>query len=386
MRRALVLMLLVWLASAAPWPVRADPIPAGGANVETDSDVSLKQRYIDRLPPAIGDDLDIDAWGWAGILQTNYENKRYYDAELGLGITKSFAQRLAIGAEGNYINANGVTRFELEQGYASIKVSDATQTLVTIGKFNANIGTEQRDFWSRTTATTSLLFAAEPQDLLGAMVTQPIGETGLQVRSFVTEGFQSAYDFNQAPSAGVTAEYKPNRKIELALTNWVGPGFVRDGGRHLGQPFPRAYGGEYGDDPAGAVVENWQGPNLYATRASTLYFVDASCIVRPTTDLTLTAQGLFARTGAGKDSTSWGGFMLLADYDLTDQLHVYGRWSYLEDPDWLITGVFQRCQELSLGAGYQIFAGWELRGEYRHDFSNATPDFDTATADLTFTY
>ena len=385
MRPLIIAFVVVWLAGALPRPLCADTQPSTAVDAPSDQEPTLKERFIDSLPPAVGDDLDIDAWGWAGFSQTNYENQRYYDAELGLAITKSFDQRIAIGAQGNFIDANGTRRGELEQGYASIKLSDATQTLLTIGKFNANIGAEQRDFWNRTTATTSLLFAAKPQDLLGVMITQPIGDSGLRVRAFLSEGFESAYDFNQSPSAGVTAQYTPNRKLEFAATGWVGPGLVGYEGRHIQQPFARAYGGSDGDVGA-SVVENWEGPNLYAERGATLLFADGSCIIRPTPDLTLTGECLVGTTGTDDDRFGWAGFMLMANYDLTDQLQVYGQWSYLNDSDMLITGAEQRCQELSVGAGYKVFEGWELRGEYRHDFSNATPDFDTVSADLTFTY
>jgi hypothetical protein len=386
MRCLLIPLMLLCLAGALPRALCADTTTASEPDANSGEQLSLKERFIDSLPPVIGDGLDIDVWGWSDFLQTNYENQRYYDAELVLGITKSFDQRVAISAQGNFIDADGQTRWELEQGYASIKLSDSTQTLLTIGKFNANIGAEQRDFWNRTTATTSLLFAAKPQDLLGVMITQPIGDSGLRVRSFLSEGFESGYDFNQCPSAGITAQYTPNRKLEFAATGWVGPGLVGYEGRHIQQPFDRAYSGDSDGDPGASVVENWEGPNLYAERGATLYFADGSCIIRPTPDLTLTGECMVGTTGTDDDRFGWAGFMLMANYDVTDQLHVYGRWSYLNDSDMLITGTEQRCTELSAGAGYQIFDAWELRGEYRHDFSNATPDFDTVSVDLTFTY
>lgn len=360
-------------------PLRAD-------EADSDSSISLKQRLINKLPPAIGDDLDIDTWGWLGGLQTNYENQRYYDAELGLGITKSFNQRIAIGAQGNFIDANGETRFELEKGYISGKLFDDTQTVLTLGKFNAHIGVEGRDFWNRWTGTPSLLFAAKPQDLLGLMVTQPIGDTRLTARPFLSEGFQGGYDFNQPPSAGLTLDYKPIRQLGFAMTNWVGPGMVMYRGRHMLQPFARAYGDDPESGAEAAVVENWEGPNFYAERGSTLYFFDASCTLRPSRDLTIVGEGLLGRTPTHRRNMGWGGFLMMANYDVTDQLHVFGRWSWLDDSRWLVTGTIQRCQELSIGAGYKLLEGLEIRGEYRHDFSSVTPDFDSVSLHVTFTY
>ena len=56
----------------------------------------------------------------------------------------------------------------------------------------------------------------------------------------------------------------------------------------------------------------------------------------------------------------------------------------MDDSDWLVTGIFQKCQEVSGGAGYHLCDGVEIRGEYRHDFSNVTPDFDSVSVHLTF--
>ena len=58
-------------------------------------------------------------------------------------------------------------RGELEEAFVSLLVSEDSQTILTLGKFHADIGVEPRDFWDRLTGTTSLLFAAEPQDLVG---------------------------------------------------------------------------------------------------------------------------------------------------------------------------------------------------------------------------
>src|SRR5439155_12656340 len=115
--------------------------------------------------------------------------------------------------------ANGNNRADLEQGFVSMRLFDDAGTLLTIGKFNANFGVEPRDFWDRRTGTTSLLFSAQPQDLIGVMVTQPIGDTGLTLRPFVSADFQGGWNFDQTPSAGLMAEYKPNKDLSFAVTN-----------------------------------------------------------------------------------------------------------------------------------------------------------------------
>jgi Putative beta-barrel porin-2, OmpL-like. bbp2 len=357
-----------------------------GPGVGANDDRSLKDRLIDCFPSAIAQGLDIDAWGWAGDLLNNApdnDSSNYYDLELGLGISQTFGESLKIAAQGNFIDADGDVRGELEQGYLTVKVWDAGQTLVTVGKFNANFGVEARDFWNRTTGTTSLLFGAQPQDLLGVMITQPIGDTGIELRPFVSNDFQGGYEFDQSASAGLTAQFKPNRQMEFAATGWVGPGFVPRGGRHIHSPYDDdAYGG----DSYAAVVENWQGPNLTAGNAGTLYFGEGQVIVRPTSHLTLSAEFLQAGTSTRRGRWGWSGCMVMADYRVTDPLHVYARWSALDDSDWIITGIFQRCQEMSFGLGYEFIEGLEGRVEYRHDFSNAKPGFDSVSFHLTFSF
>ena len=67
-------------------------------------------------------------------------------------------------------------------------------------------------------------------------------------------------------------------------------------------------------------------------------------------------------------------------------MRVFARWSYLDDKEWLVTGFFQRRQEVSFGLGYDLLEGLEARAEYRHDFSDSTPDVNMVSVHLTFTF
>jgi hypothetical protein len=373
----------------------ADP-PSGSASSKSSQDAvlinntaaddpaspNLKQRFINSLPPVVGDGLDITFWGWFADYQNNQkEYSNYYDTELSLGITKSFDQRFAVSAQGNFIDANGERRVELEQGYGSFLLNPNQGSFVTVGKFNANFGVEARDFWNRTTGTTSLLFGAQPQDLIGVMVTQPIGDTGVKVRPFVTEDYQEQYYFNQSPYAGLSLEYQPTHELSFGVTGMAGPGFVLYGGRPIHPPYPR---NSYGD--GNSVIANWQGPNLMAESGGTLYFVEVKATWQVRPDLRLSAEYLQENTGTSRGNWGWYGFLVQADYDLSDRWHCFARWSYLDDNDWLVTGVFQIAQEVSGGLGYEIIDGVEVRGEYRHDFSSAEAGVDSVSIHLTFTY
>lgn len=342
---------------------------------------SWKERAIESLPPAISDGLEVNLWGWFSYLHDSQRNKsNLYDIETSLDVTRSFHQGVAVSGEVNFIDANGVARAELEQAYLSALALPEMGTIVTVGRFNANFGVEARDYWNRTTGTTSLLFGAQPQDLIGVMITQPIGATGITLRPFVSSDFQAAYDFNEPPAGGLQAEYRPCKAFDIAVTNWVGPGVKLGKGEPLRSPYDS---GGY-EDSATSIFGNWQGPKLFGRRGDTLYFLDARVTLHPTSDLTLSAEYLLGTTSSYERSYGWYGCMALANYDVTDRLHAFARLSYLYDSDWLITGEFQHMYEASGGIGYEIYKDLEFRGEYRHDFSNVSGCMDSFSLHLSF--
>jgi hypothetical protein len=343
-------------------------------------DLSLKEEFLRWLPPAVSEDLEIDAWAWLGALHQP-EHDDYWDADLSLAVTKSFDQKVAITAQGDVLGANGDWRAELRQGYISTRLSNKVDAIFTIGKFNANFGVEPRDFWNRSTGTTSLLFGAQPQDIVGMMLTYPLGDD-IKLRPFISADFQGDYNFDQSPAAGIRIDYQPHADWMISLTQWVGPGFVLMGGRPLDPPYPLEGYGEHPEE----VIANWQGPHLMAEQAGTLYFVDANATWRVFPDLTLAGEFLLGTTNSSSGTWGWHGWMGLARFDVTDHLHAFGRFCYLDDPDWLITGFFQTRREVSCGFGYEILDDVEIRGEYRHDFSNAYDDVDTLSIHLTLTY
>jgi len=387
MRSARVtLRLLRWLiAIGVVILANAQVIAAGDDAYSSDdsaSDVRPLQRVADSLPSWLSDDLYLEGWTWWSYLHDDLEGgNNYYDGVVSLEATKSFDQRIAITAQGDFVDADGTLRGALEQGYGSIMAIDQTQTIVTLGKFNADFGVEGRDFWDRTTGTTSLLFSAQPQDLVGLMITQPIGDTGITLKPFVSADFQGEFNFHQPLSTGLSAEYQPTSDVKLGVTDWVGPGLVLGPGMALNHPFPESYG-EYGD----SVMENWQGPYLYGNRGGTMNLVEAKAQWQIRPDLALSGEYLYDQTPSDIGTFSWNGFLVLADYDITDRLHLFARWSYLDDHDWFTTGYFEKDQELSGGISYELVKNVELRAEYRHDFSNVTPEFNTVSVHLTASF
>jgi hypothetical protein len=336
-------------------------------------DLGSKPALENLLPTDVQQYLQVNAWGWFSYLHNSGdEYKDYWLGDVALAGTASIGDRIAATAEMHLIDdQNSVSGF-LEQAFVSASVFPTLGTLVTVGKFNANIGVEPRDEWDRFGGTASLLFGAEPQDLIGVMITQPLGNTGLTLRPFIANNFEGDSNFDQSPSGGAILEYGPTQSLKITLTNWVGPGFVRSSAD------------DYADEYA---YENWYGPEIdYARIGGTFYMADAHITWQPTKALTLAAEGLLAMDGANADHPAWNGFLFLANYNITDKFRAFARFSYLNDPQWLVTGATQVAHEISGGLAYEILPGAEIRGEYRHDQSNALGGTDAISIHLTFAY
>ncbi len=381
----LALMVFALTQTAFSQTTSTAPTTTSASDSSDVASHSFKESVINGLPPAIGDGLDVNLWGWLGGYRNDqhYSKSNYYDAEFAIGLTKSFNQTVAVSAQGNFIDADGYGRVELEQGFISVVLNQDCGSYITIGKFNANFGFEARDFWSRTTCTPSDLFGAQPQDLVGGMVTVPIPHTGLTLRPFISEDFQGQYDFNQSPSGGLMTEYEPAHGLDLAVTGWVGPGIVLEQGRHIQSPYDA---GAYGDDFSSTLISRWQGPHLSGERAGTLGFVEAKATWQALADLRFSAEFLQGTSGTQYGRWGWFGAAGQVDYDLTDQWRIYSRLSFLDDSNWLTTGDFQRVYEYSFGTGYDLCEGVEVRGEFRHDESNEYGNADTFSIHLALTY
>lgn len=342
------------------------------------------------LPPSLAQNLDLNAWGWASYTPAIPHNRdNYWDLDLALGATQRFGDCLAVTADIHFLDSNGTPRGQLQQAFVTAKLSQKNSTLLTIGKFNAPFGVEPRNAWDRLGGSTSLLFGAEPQDLLGVMLTQPLGDTHLTARPFLDANFQGHSDLKGPPSAGLMLEYRPTHELDLALTTWVGPGFKTE--ESAEEPGAKdeddeEYAGYHEEVYSASILENWNGPDLHAERGGMLYFLDARVTWLATPALTIDGEGLLASNGATGGTLGWGGLLLLANYDITDRWRIFGRWSFLDDNQGIVTGAAQHRHEISGGVAFQLYQGLELRGEYRHDFSDQTGDLDALSAHVTFAY
>jgi len=91
--------LVVVLALSATTRGQSSSQPTSVSTIKPATDASeiptpsSKDRLLGLLSPSISDGLDFNLWGWLGGYRNDQrESSKYYDAEVGLGITKSFNQ------------------------------------------------------------------------------------------------------------------------------------------------------------------------------------------------------------------------------------------------------------------------------------------------------
>jgi hypothetical protein len=385
-----IVALLTWInisqsargqATSAPAsPESTNTAAASSAGAAPTAAPARFNDLLGFLPAAVRDGLDANIWSWATYDHLGTDpGASYSTGAIALDVTKSFQGRFALTVEADVYDDNGeYIRGQVEQAFASALLNRDAGTILTAGKFNASFGTEPRDVWNRLTVTPSLIFSAQPQDLLGIMLTQSIGPTGITVRPFVADGFEGHFNPEGPPAAGIRIEYRPVHELLLAATGWVGPGFVPDKESADDEEYP-----SYQGTP---ITDGWMGPDLYfEEQGGTLYLVDANVTWTPRDDLTIEAESLLALE-SGSESGQWNGFLVLVNYQLTDQWRVYARYSALNDPDGIVTSLPQHRQEISGGVGWQICHGIEIRGEYRHDFNPRLGDLDTVSAALSLGY
>jgi hypothetical protein len=353
-------------------------------------------RLQQLLPESVSQNTDINAWGWFSYLHDSEPSTpSYWEGDLSLGLTQRLGSRAVAAVDFHVVDDNDYKHGFVEQAFLTLELSEKSQTLLTVGKFNASFGVEPRNAWDRFGGTTGLLFGAQPQDLGGVMLTQPIGDGNVKLRPFITTNFEGHAEIkHSAPLAGLLAEYRPNDNLRVAFTNMVGPGFKSPDEEYADEE-QYAVGDSASSEAASApeyayshlvyTVWDWTGPHIVGERDGTLYFADLSALWSPRPDLTLGAEALIALTGHSADRLGWYGFTTLANYDINDRWRIFGRWSYLDDTEGLITGIDETSQELSGGIAFQIVQGVELRAEYRHDFERSG-DIDSISAHLTFSF
>jgi hypothetical protein len=322
-----------------------------------DSDSQSAHAPPSLRPSLYGEGLEISFWGWLSyIASPQLEYSTFWAWEGEIDITKSFTECLAASADFDFEDTDDDAEANIEQLFVSILFPSHNDAILTAGKFNAPFGVERRDFWDRETGSTSLLFRAQPRDLVGLMYTQPCNAANLTFRTFVVNGFDDNLDTNRQPSIGLMVEHRMCEDFCVALTNWWGPEFEGNN-----------------DDK--------------------LYFTEVQANWQITPRLSFAGEFLYGTTDSPAGSLDYTGFLTILSYSLCDRWRLFGQWSDLNDRDGFILFVPGHRSQVSTGLAWELHSSVEARVEYRHDFirnrigsGRDTDNVDQVSAHLTFGY
>ena len=338
-----------------PAPLDA-PTPAESMFSETDAafpavtgdpDDAEASDYGDYGDSGYGGGLHWSGWGWASYLRTPQRDRSSFWAyEFELGVTKTFTQHLAASVEIDFMDLPGREVF-MEQMFLSVVLPNRNESILTVGKFNSPFGVEPRDFWNRVSASRSLLFRRQPQDLIGLMLTHRVADTNLIVRPMVISGLvDSGFDNNEQPSLAIMTEYRPSDAFSLAATYWNGPEMDRQVGEKL-------------------------------------QFVDAHVIWHLNPCFLVAGEYLHGSTESSNGMLDWQGFLALTNWDLNEQFRLFAQYSLFDDRDGFLTGASETRKEANVGFGWYLHPLVEVRGGYRHDYR---PGGDRDNWDLHVTF
>ncbi|MEX0886713.1 MAG: outer membrane beta-barrel protein [Phycisphaeraceae bacterium] len=356
--------IILGLLVVAGWPagaMAAEAAAAAGGDAELRQRVEALEMQIEQMQRqgrptehgaghrdgagGYGGGLDFTAWVWLTYLYESEPTRSTFWAwEVELAATHSFTPELAATFELDFVDMNDSARVTIEQAFLSMVLARDHGTVLTVGKFNAPFGMEPRDFWDRTTGSTSLLFRAMPRDLVGVILTQPIGDFTLQ--PLVVNGFEDNLDSNHQPSVGLVVAWEPSDDLRLAVTNYYGP-----------------------------EMADRVGEKLY------LLVVEGTWYVTPV--LSVAGEYLYGSTEAVTGRQTWSGVASEMSLDLSERWRVFGRWSYLHDPDGFVMSG-RRQQEFGVGVALYLHPEVECRAEYRRDWINPGDNRHSVLAHVTF--
>ncbi|MBF0170211.1 MAG: porin [Nitrospinae bacterium] len=241
----------------------------------------------------------------------------------------------------------------LEQGFVTANLGPVA---LTFGKFNAPIGFELLDPNEMYQYSHAMVFDyGLPTNLTGAMLSGAFGMFDAAV--YVVNGWDLMADDNKDKTIGGRLGITPVEGANVGLSYITG---------------------KEGSDAEGGVPAN-------------LSVMDVDFKVTMIEKLTVggeynagTAEGASA-VSAGKDAT-WTGFLVMANYAITDSIGITGRYDSFHDKDGarLGSGVDETRNAITVSPSYLFGEGMGVLAEYKmttSDFKDAFTKKDGSTTD-----
>jgi len=242
--------------------------------------------------------------------------------------------------------------FDVQIAYVSYNAPIGNGLRLDFGKFATNIGSEVMDGYDGFNYNFSRTFAFSfgPFTHTGIRANYAVNDmVGLQF--FVANGQDNTSEDNDAKSIGAQVSVAPMKNIALYFNYFGGP---------------EVQTGDAGNSDDFRNFFDFVGEINFTD--STLLNVD---VVYGSEDNAL---------GAGRDA-EWFGFAGILRHDFNSWFSLNLRGEYYDDQDGFRSGTVQELVAFTITPEFRIHNNFVIRGEYRHDDSDANVFDDEGVAD-----
>lgn len=304
-----------------------------------------------------------------GLAAPNRDTFNFYLDQVEIDIQKTFGENIRLRADldfGRYLSGSGRTtqagsNFNLEQGYVTANIPIGNGMEFLIGRFNAPIGLESVDRPYNTALSFSNVYRyLRPHTFTGAKIYYPFNDN-FDWSLYVTNNLSDVFGGAVATDSAIPS---------------------------YGTRFGISWGGEGQESTVGLSYAG--GPEQFGHNSHLTNIIDLDFNIHFGQAFRLGGEFLYRQDNIipqnfppGTPNSKGLGAFLLFDFVPSDAWNIYFRYGYLHDinPTAAYTGLDQQIHDFSLGGGYQITDGAQVKMEYRldlHQYSHAVADSFTA--------
>ena len=247
----------------------------------------------------------------------------------------------------------------LFQVYGSYIAPLGTGLQLDFGKFASSLGYENNYTKDQMNYSRSYLFNYLPFYHTGARATYKVNDK-VSAQYWLVNGANQTEDFNGFKSNAFLFTITPNKTVSWQVNYYFG---------QEGRDLTGAYNPVL---PALPTQPGLSTTRLYPTPDGKEHIFDTYLNWNATTKLTLAAEGDYVvnRTVSNDSPSHVLGGAAYARYQFAPLFALAGRFEYLNDHGGLFSGTTQRLKESTVTATFQPIDGFQLRAEFRRDFSN----------------
>lgn len=246
------------------------------------------------------------------------------------------------------------------QAYGTYVAPLGSGLTIDFGKWASSLGYESNYSKDQMNYSRSYWFNFLPFYHMGARLNYRISDA-VALNYWVTNGTQQTEAFNNFKDQYLGLVVQPTKTVSWNIQYY------------LGQEHPDVEQIQAPGPPTLPTQPGLSVTPVVPYFAGKLHIFDTYASWQPSSATTLALEGDYVVSGnvppAG-DSRVWGGALYLR-HQVSPRSAVAVRAEYLRDEGGLFSGVSQAVKETTLTYDFKVSEGLLLRGEWRHDFSNA---------------